>query len=260
MPGFSNRGWHIGLGHCRRLAAAAWLPPPLLSRGTPTSQAAGPSQAAAMDLAGYQALVWSLSGVLLAFFAGFAIIYTYIRHKRQQDKIHFDQEEFITARRQVRLGGQLAAQAAGPAGTAARAGRRRGAAGMHERGREGGREGGTRAVASRQHRPPLPRSSHPAPAGLHRAHRLVLLCRSAGRLGHLLPARLHRLGLQLRRRRHRPRLLLPLLRPARHHDRVRWGGHPGEAARGAGVVGTGAGGGGRSGGREVEERGRQAAG
>ncbi|EFN57086.1 hypothetical protein CHLNCDRAFT_143863 [Chlorella variabilis] len=54
-----------------------------------------------MDLAGYQALVWSLSGVLLAFFAGFAIIYTYIRHKRQQDKIHFDQEEFITARRQV---------------------------------------------------------------------------------------------------------------------------------------------------------------
>lgn len=54
-----------------------------------------------MDLSGYQALVWSLAGVLLASFAGFAIIYTYLRHRKQQSLIQFNQEEFVTARRQV---------------------------------------------------------------------------------------------------------------------------------------------------------------
>ncbi len=53
-----------------------------------------------MDLAGYQALVWSLSGALLAFFTAFALIYTFLRRRRHQE-IKYDQEEFITARSQV---------------------------------------------------------------------------------------------------------------------------------------------------------------
>ncbi len=48
-------------------------------------------------------MVWSLSGVLLAAFTLFPVVCTYVRHKRNK-QIHFDQEEFITARRQVGIG------------------------------------------------------------------------------------------------------------------------------------------------------------
>ncbi|KAL4441843.1 hypothetical protein ABPG77_003759 [Micractinium sp. CCAP 211/92] len=54
-----------------------------------------------MDLSGYQALVWSLTGVLLAAFAGFAMVYAWVRRRRLAGSIKFNQEEFITARRQV---------------------------------------------------------------------------------------------------------------------------------------------------------------
>lgn len=54
-----------------------------------------------MDLSGYQALVWSLTGVLLAAFAGFAMVYAWVRRRRMAGSIKFNQEEFITARRQV---------------------------------------------------------------------------------------------------------------------------------------------------------------
>lgn len=54
-----------------------------------------------MDLSGYQALVWSLTGVLLAAFAGFAMVYAWLRRRRLAGSIKFNQEEFITARRQV---------------------------------------------------------------------------------------------------------------------------------------------------------------
>lgn len=70
------------------------LPPPHAKLPAPRSSPP------AMDLAGYQALVWSLSGALLAFFTGFALIYTFLRRRRHQE-IKYDQEEFITARRQV---------------------------------------------------------------------------------------------------------------------------------------------------------------
>lgn len=76
-----------------------------------------------MDLSGYQALVWSLTGVLLAAFAGFAMVYAFVRRRRLAGAIKFNQEEFITARRQVgptqrgiggALGGRSRSQAGDP--------------------------------------------------------------------------------------------------------------------------------------------------
>ena len=55
-----------------------------------------------MDLKGYQVLTWSLTAVLLASFAGFALIFAYLRKRRLSGSVNFNQEEFITARRQVR--------------------------------------------------------------------------------------------------------------------------------------------------------------
>ncbi|PSC73100.1 na+ solute symporter isoform B [Micractinium conductrix] len=54
-----------------------------------------------MDLKGYQVLTWSLTAVLLASFAGFALIFAYLRKRRLSGSVNFNQEEFITARRQV---------------------------------------------------------------------------------------------------------------------------------------------------------------
>lgn len=78
--------------------------------------------------------------------------------------------------------------------------------------------------------PPFPTAvpaPRPAPGG-RRPHRLVLLRGRPGRLGHLRPTLVHSLWLRLRCRRNRPRLLLPVLGPARHHGRLCRGADPGE--------------------------------
>jgi succinate dehydrogenase/fumarate reductase cytochrome b subunit len=54
-----------------------------------------------MDLHGYQVLTWSLTGVILAAFFCFAVAVAFLRRRRMAQSIAFNQEEFITARRQV---------------------------------------------------------------------------------------------------------------------------------------------------------------
>lgn len=69
-----------------------------------------------MDLKGYQALVWTLSAVLIAAFVAFAMVTAYLRRRRLRGSMRFNQEEFITARSQVgtlRLGWSFFAGALG---------------------------------------------------------------------------------------------------------------------------------------------------
>lgn len=196
---------------------------------------------AAMDLSGYQALVWSLAGVLLASFAGFAIIYTYLRHRKQQSLIQFNQEEFVTARRQVCLASPFSAVVKKDSASLA-------------------------TVAMADEWPwqswalhailahplaaiacPLLCCSHASAflpdlhfipsllffppsytLGGRCAHCVVVLCGRLGCLGDRLTARVHRQRVWVWRGSPRPRLLLPLFGPASHHDCVCWRGHPGK--------------------------------
>lgn len=50
-----------------------------------------------------QVLVWVLSSVLIAGFVAFAMTTAYLRRKRLRGSMRFNQEEFITARAQVRF-------------------------------------------------------------------------------------------------------------------------------------------------------------
>lgn len=63
--------------------------------------AAAPPVEPTPNLGTYQAVTWSLTGIILASFTGFALIYAYVRRRRLRASLKFDSAEFITARGQV---------------------------------------------------------------------------------------------------------------------------------------------------------------
>lgn len=72
---------------------------------------ARPQQPPAMDLHGYQALTWTLASLTIAAFTIYAMSITYLRRQRLRGSLKFNQEEFITARSQVRCSERNTAQA-----------------------------------------------------------------------------------------------------------------------------------------------------
>ena len=198
------KGYQVGAGRAghalraplgREAHGNPHAPPPRRPNATPPAASPQPAQA----------LVWTLSAVLIAAFVAFALVTAYLRRRRLRGSMRFNQEEFITARAQVKAtlklakGGLLAAalgrQLDMICGSCIGAARRvpRPVSALHA-----SPASHIRATAV----PPTPLSC--PPAGRHAALGLVLLRWRPGRMGHLRPALVHGIRLQLWRRRYRP--------------------------------------------------------